>query len=525
MLLFLSIRVYSSVQSCDGSRRFSSSLPPMQDDYLGALANRQAEKGCRPARRGGRTVGRRLSAEDLRARGVDESFLKPAESVDGGDIEITKVTQDVDSAVSFVVGTAITHVDGQVTHGLGVDGPRPSFGTRAPKAEEQAELTATELQEEYGVGYSLLVRMGYAGGGRVPLAAVKRLPRVALQDNEEAALDHSAPIDTKRKRRRLYATAADTDGLQVILDNSEEGRLQRAILMSLKKKGRLSLADLSQQPAVRSALASRPEVGQKLQAFIRRFLRTHIPQCRMLRSTTSDWYKLSGGVSSTKWRDESKRACIVLLRESTDDATSASSEGSDGSSSSDSDTKREATPEVDWDTIDSVGTPAVEVPTCHGCQQTFPSRVALRTHLAEKLSTRTTDDPTDLRLPFDEYHRDRTALGMAAVPFASSGAKWHCPVCRATNTLASFPSFTSLLEHAVTEPGHRAQHQRLLNVVAELLIREPPPRLSLKQGAQTSWCSSGLQPLFQALLDESSESYTVLADSVLGPEHDDMFSC
>ena len=48
------------------------------------------------------------------------------------------------------------------------------------------------MQEEYGKGYKLLVGMGYEGGGRVPLAAVQRAPRVALQDNEDFALDRTA---------------------------------------------------------------------------------------------------------------------------------------------------------------------------------------------------------------------------------------------------------------------------------------------------------------------------------------------
>eukprot|EP00438_Fugacium_kawagutii_P009868 Skav231641 [mRNA] locus=scaffold1144:23243:29283:- [translate_table: standard] len=54
-------------------------------------------------------------------------------------------------------------------------------------------------QANYGRGYSMLVNMGYTGGGPTPLCGVLRVPRAGLQEDEAMVVDASAKRGLKRR--------------------------------------------------------------------------------------------------------------------------------------------------------------------------------------------------------------------------------------------------------------------------------------------------------------------------------------
>jgi len=186
---------------------------------------------------------------------------------------------------------------------------------------------------------------------------------------------------------------------------------------------------------------------------------------------------------------------------------------------------------------------------CHGCGRAFSQWASLREHVLERLLANTTRDPTNLHANFDAEHHDRDAVRCAAAAAASGGAResrgetncplaatmnapamastWHCPIKGCQN--GTFSEFLVMLEHAAEAPVRRVEHRRLLALVAELLLREPPPRLPLKPDMEQCtalWCSEGLSRLFAHCLSQPGTTggdYPKLEEEVLGPSEEDMF--
>merc|ERR1712008_592843 len=187
---------------------------------------------------------------------------------------------------------------------------------------------------------------------------------------------------------------------------------------------------------------------------------------------------------------------------------------------------------------------------CHGCGRVFSQWALLREHVLERLLALTTRDPTNLHAQFDAEHHDRDAIRAAAVAATSAGVReahgvsscqsattvivpamastWRCPIrgCRC----GTFSEFLVMLEHAAEAPTRRAEHQRLLVLVAELLLREAPPRLHQIDQLpkdKAPWCSKGLSRLFTHCLSKqpgtTGDEYQQLEEEVLGPTEEDMF--
>ncbi|CAE8677399.1 unnamed protein product [Polarella glacialis] len=507
-----------------------------QPDYLGDLASRLAERAtdrrnrrlAAAGRKGAADSSRRLSAEDLRQLGVDESFLDRIVQVEAVHREPATASEASEAlgghGISFVAGRATTgdfdELGAAVQEEAPPEGGASAGGSSGSRAEQAPEWSEMKLLAKYGLGYALLVGMGYEGGGRVPLTGVKRQARVGLQDNEELVRDDpSGGADSLRKKRRKR------QGLAEGHSSSEEEQIEEplkalrlAVLSELCAADghRLAVEALAQRPRVRRAMAKRPEAGLRLERFVRRFVRDRLPRsCRVDRSAA--WKALCGSSSSASWASTARRQTVVRLCGSDSESATRCSPTSDRSSEDSADSEEALELQLQ--------APASEVKTdttrCYGCGRTFGSRLLLRQHLLERLEARTTRDPTDLQAAFDPDHCDREVLDAAALLQLSRSdcqrCSWSCPAC----SWASTDAFCSLVDHALQAPARRVEHERLLLLTAELLLQEPPPLGT----ALTSWCSPGLARLFHVLgvPGGSVKDYNRLEEETLGPQEDDIF--
>lgn len=178
---------------------------------------------------------------------------------------------------------------------------------------------------------------------------------------------------------------------------------------------------------------------------------------------------------------------------------------------------------------------------CHGCGIFFPERAALRDHVLERLIAHTTSDPTDLRARFDPEHHDRAALEQAASQ-SGTGSPLRCPVC-GWYAADDSPGVGPWLDHVRDAPGGtlgapgdavagQLAHRRLLTLVADLLVQDPPPAHRGCPGAP-AWCPRGVARLVGLLAvpradlekecGDVGKSYRQLEEQVLGPPEEDIF--
>mmetsp|Transcript_85916 Transcript_85916/g.256224 ORF Transcript_85916/g.256224 Transcript_85916/m.256224 type:complete len:580 (+) Transcript_85916:89-1828(+) len=568
-----------------------------EGDPLLCLATGENPCGARRAR--ARPAGRRISAAELRARGVDEAFLAPAQCIDAG-LEVPADAGQARKAVAFVSGGAAVVDTGAGEGAKEQMIPHPEVGA-ASRIKVEPAWSAGEMHAEYGVGYALLVAMGYQGGGRVPLAGVKRQERVALQDDEALALDRSCPVGTKKRQRsravlggghcsvpKALSTgkglgendmarqlemswaldpsedvaAGTCEQLGIDGDSSPEsddfevaagatGRLQRAILLELRHgRGRMPLADLVQLPRVQRALSEHPEASNAAQGFLCSFIRSSLPQCSVRQSLAPSLMKLARSCSSLSWDRAARREPVVALRlsgrhgegrgggsealQARDSSSDESSGSSQGCGTGESGSGK-AAPQAPAGVRPSGGPPGTGGWHCRGCQRSFASRASLREHAVERLCARTTHDPTDLSAHFDPEHRDRDALlRLAGSPsladdlqcpgrVAGCPVTWRCPACNSWRGEPG-PGFAMLLQHADLCPAGRVAHGRLLSLIAELLLQEPPPETPAQAGP---WRPPRLRRLLRALAapaDAADDEYRLLEEEVLGPQEADMFT-
>lgn len=467
---------------------------------------------------------RRLSADDLRRLGVDETFLIQATRLD---LEADDVDERNDESGNtygpcFVIGQSTTHLEfGAVCV------QDASQRTAETCAADEPEWSVEKMEAKYGLGYKLLAGMGYQGGGRLPLAAIKRTARVGLQDDEDIARD---PQFTRKRRRgpqkrevivpddqlvegAVCSQEAESDFSSDESESDPLARLRCRILQELRTAfdSRLAISALLRRPRIRNLLSGPLKVSIDSQLFLRRFIRQHIPQCRVKRSLACAWRGLSGSKSQGSWARTSSTDFLVAL----DDNSEGGSSSSCSSPESSKDRERF---DQEADTL----VPEQSGPTCHGCGFKFTSPQHLRQHLLERLSARTTRDPTNLAAQFDPKHSDREVLDAASAAHCKTPRSWRCSVC---NWTASSLNFTPLLQHAFDEPSRRLKHQRLCEVIAEVLLREVPPAASVLQPTASTWCSQTLARLFEALTSGAAAyDYVSLEESMLGPEVEDMFS-
>mmetsp|Transcript_83564 Transcript_83564/g.159406 ORF Transcript_83564/g.159406 Transcript_83564/m.159406 type:complete len:627 (+) Transcript_83564:86-1966(+) len=530
-------------------------------DILGNLASRAASRLSkqrnqrqRPGQRLGSAAagaGKRISVAELRARGVDEAFLAPAPCVDAA--PVVQETPAGGSAVVFVAGQVTADGQGREPNGqqasdLSSPSAAHSFnlsGAASQCSQHEAvgsrsnperHWSSAELNAEYGIGYKLLAGMGYqAGAGRVPLAAVKRQYRAALQDDEAAVLDHSFSAKKKPRRKRvhrgspqrvsvpdgseslpdavaavetLWAQGAVHEGAGIeavsesemsvqdsgsFSDDEEDQSLRGLILSEVRQRAaeHIPLAVLATRPRIRRALADRPECGKKLHSYIQTYIQEHVQECHVRRSLAPGWLKLSSSSSMASWGAVTRKEFVVALRKAEDDDSAEDGGKWDCWESSSDDepavrTKALSTMDALLETVvNPQPSQEANIWHCHSCEQTFSRRVALREHVQERLIARTTSNPTDLTAPLDAEHRDREALQLAAKlsrrkqengqPASEQdvgGLLWHCPACSWTGPAHEVDA---LLAHACSAPAQRVAHQRFLSLLAELLIAEPPP--------------------------------------------------
>eukprot|EP00931_Biecheleriopsis_adriatica_P064576 TRINITY_DN39339_c0_g1_i1.p1 TRINITY_DN39339_c0_g1~~TRINITY_DN39339_c0_g1_i1.p1 ORF type:complete len:548 (-),score=122.60 TRINITY_DN39339_c0_g1_i1:23-1666(-) len=471
-----------------------------------------------------RPSGPRLSAEDLRQRGVDEAFLARPDAVDSLPAQvIPEDTELGEPTVSFVAGSETTRVECGAIVADDTVGDAASGGAEVrSRLEQEPEWSAKRLEAAYGLGYALLVGMGYQGGGRTPLCGVKRVARVGLQDNEELALDDSGLPASKRRR------TAEAQGDESTEDE-ELCHLGRAILRELRAAPgcQMPIPALARRQRVRRAMADRPEVGLRMQQFLRRFLRKQLAdRCRVLRSAALAWKSISGSSSAASWAQAARQETVVRLRSDADSADESGAEGSSGWSSGDQTSSPEPLSDLEsHEQEDSkVSGGGREGWHCHGCGQRFASQALLREHLSEKLAARTTRDPTNVHAKFDPDHADREVLEFAARSSHDSSSCWKCPVCK-QGPAGMAQNFLQLLDHLLEHPRARVEHQRVLLVVTELLIREPPPAHVVRAApaGPASWCSPGLERLFESITKGNVQSYSMLEEELLGRPEQDMF--
>lgn len=182
--------------------------------------------------------------------------------------------------------------------------------------------------------------------------------------------------------------------------------------------------------------------------------------------------------------------------------------------------------------------------------------------MIERLAARTTADPTNLEAPLDVEHFDRLALVHSfriAVQCCGRGqpaaARYWCPMCGWATSDSGDGSavldMEALLDHAADAAAPRSSrtassanllaHRRVLVLLAELLLRQPPERSRLCQvgGAarQAKRCettrhavefasptiSAELQRLLHALAVGSKSEYESIEQDTLGLPEDDIF--
>lgn len=588
-------------------------------DLLGELASnaacrlsKQRAQRQRPGQRASGAAGavvKRISVAELRARGVDEAFLAPAPCVEDAPVQ----EKPSDGSVLFVSSKVSAAETAQEVHGarasepsttsaahsfnLGGPGQRATEEAVSGQGSRERHWSSAELQAEYGVGYKLLAGMGYqAGAGRVPLMAVKRQHRAALQDDEAAVLDHSFATSKRPRRARarrsltqrcdpmidasasmaegavatveaLWAQGAEYEGAASEFqdgseheisedtgstsDDENDGSLRSAILSEVRQRAgeHMPLAVLVSRPRIRQALADRPECGKRLKSYIQTYIEEHVHECHVRRSLAPGWLKLSSSSSLVSWGEVTRKELVVALRKHGEDQESTDEGGSwhcRDSSSDDQHASSSSKTPLDSAAALEQSQQESQIWSCHSCKEVFPKRVALRAHLQERLIARTTHDPTDLTAPLDAEHRDREALELAArmnnqqqvANRSATGQSadtlvWHCPACRWSCPASH--EVSALLVHACSAPAQRVAHQRLIALMAELLIAEPPPPPCPGRRASSSrvvpsrlesWAAStvGIARFFNSLACSSNEGYRQLEAEMLGPLEEDMFS-
>eukprot|EP00913_Durusdinium_trenchii_P001423 g1317.t1 len=135
------------------------------------------------------------------------------------------------------------------------------------RLDAQPRLKPSQLQANYGRGYSMLVNMGYTGGGPTPLCGVLRVARAGLQEDEAMVVDASAKRGLKRRMlgnrsvfsvlERLLKAEEDLEDEEIEEENDEEGldnlcALGQAVVRELFacRDRKLSVPALAKKPKV-----------------------------------------------------------------------------------------------------------------------------------------------------------------------------------------------------------------------------------------------------------------------------------
>ncbi|CAE7288299.1 PNGase [Symbiodinium pilosum] len=163
---------------------------------------------------------------------------------------------------------------------------------RALRLEEQPPLAAKQLQANYGIGYAMLVNMGYSGGGPTPLCGVRRISRAGLQEDEELVVDATMKRGVKRRKEQW----AKLDGQQQ--DDEEELQeedsydeelcgLGKALVRELRstRDKKMSIPQLAKKPRVLRVL-DLWQIEADFERFLKQFVRDELQSiCELVRSS------------------------------------------------------------------------------------------------------------------------------------------------------------------------------------------------------------------------------------------------
>eukprot|EP00435_Cladocopium_sp_Y103_P042616 s1165_g11.t2 len=219
------------------------------------------------------------------------------------------------------------------------------------RLDEQPRLKPKQLQANYGRGYSMLVNMGYTGGGPTPLCGVLRVPRAGLQEDEAMVVDASAQRGLKRrihgfavkgnmllekllKEAEAEEREAEDEDLEDN-DNDDEGfedlcALGQAVVRELSacRDQKLSIPVLVKKPKVAKILELW-EVGN-YERYLKQFVRDELPMCFLAQSTGAALKKINN--KTARFARACEEAWMVHLKEPKARGCSTASDGSGGES-------------------------------------------------------------------------------------------------------------------------------------------------------------------------------------------------
>ncbi|CAJ1365122.1 unnamed protein product [Effrenium voratum] len=184
-----------------------------------------------------------------------------------------------------------------------------------PRFDELPPLKARQLQASYGRGYSMLVQMGYTGGGPTPKCGVLRVARAGLQEDEAQVVDASAKRGLKRRLEKLSAEEpfAEIEEEEDDLDFDLCG-LGRAVVRELRqtKDRKMSIPMLSKRPRVMRVL----ELWEvtNFERYLKQFVREDLPSyCLLTQSSGIALKKITN--KTARFARACEEAWTVQLRE------------------------------------------------------------------------------------------------------------------------------------------------------------------------------------------------------------------
>lgn len=195
---------------------------------------------------------------------------------------------------------------------------------RALRLEEQPPLAAKQLQANYGIGYALLVNMGYSRGGPTPLCGVKRLARAGLQEDEAIVVDATMKRGVKRRMEQWAKLESQRHG-QAEFD-AEEGQdaesfedeelcgLGKALVRELRstREKKLSIPQLAKKPRVLRVL-DLWQVEADFERFLKQFVRDELQSiCELVRSSGIAIKKITNKTS--RFARACEEAWVVRLK-------------------------------------------------------------------------------------------------------------------------------------------------------------------------------------------------------------------
>ncbi|CAE7689922.1 Kif15 [Symbiodinium necroappetens] len=293
---------------------------------LNLVLGRRGQRDARAVKR----VSSRLNSVDARASAALQTARPPCSSLCCGFARLFDDRETSTQAYSDCdhLPTMVTEAD-EVLAGIdfvpSMEAPLENqTDRRALRLEEQPPLAAKQLQANYGIGYALLVNMGYSGGGPTPLCGVKRLARAGLQEDEAIVVDATMKRGVKRRMEQWAKLESQRHG-QAEFD-AEEGQdaesfedeelcgLGKALVRELRstREKKLSIPQLAKKPRVLRVL-DLWQVEADFERFLKQFVRDELQSiCELVRSSGIAIKKITNKTS--RFARACEEAWVVRLK-------------------------------------------------------------------------------------------------------------------------------------------------------------------------------------------------------------------